>query len=45
LLGYNDFAPVALADEHLDALAFLDETFGPGAPMSEQITHLLRVVI
>ncbi|MBW7884271.1 MAG: WYL domain-containing protein [Caldilineaceae bacterium] len=44
LFSYNTFDPVALPPPALDALAFLAETFAPGAPNSDQVQELLRLV-
>jgi predicted DNA-binding transcriptional regulator YafY len=44
LASYGEFSPVALDEIALDALAFLLETFGPGAPNSERVQQLLRSV-
>ena len=44
LLSYGDFSPVGLSERALEMLAFLGETFGPGAPHSEAIQHLLRTI-
>ena len=45
LLSYGEFSPVGLPDRALEMLAFLSETFGPGAPHHEAIQHLLRTII
>lgn len=45
LLSYGDFSPVGLPDRALELLAFLSETFGPGAPHHEEIQHLLRTIV
>jgi len=41
LLSYGDFSPVGLPDHALETIAFLSETFGPGAPHHEGIQQLL----
>lgn len=45
LLSYGSFNPVGLPDHALEMVAFLSETFGPGAPHHEAIQQLLRMVI
>lgn len=45
LLSYGDFSPVGLSDQALEVVAFLSETFGPGAPHHEAIQQLLRTII
>lgn len=42
LISYGEFTPVSLTEADLDVLAFLAETFSPGAPNSQGIQHLLR---
>jgi predicted DNA-binding transcriptional regulator YafY len=44
LLSYGEFSPVGLPDRALEMLAFLSETFGPGAPHHEAIQQLLRTI-
>lgn len=44
LNSYGDFHPVNLDEIALEALAFLAETFGPGAPNHDSIHHLIRTV-
>lgn len=44
LLSYGDFSPVGLPEEALEMVAFLSETFGPGAPHHEAIQSLLRIL-
>lgn len=44
LLSYGDFSPVVLSEEELTALAFVAETFSPGAPNSELIQRLVRSI-
>lgn len=44
LLTYGDFSPVALSQAALNSLAFLGETFGPGAPQHEAIQDLVRTI-
>ena len=44
LISYGEFSPVALGEAELDALAFLGETFAPGAPRSEAVQALVRAV-
>ena len=45
LQSYGAFSPVSLGDTELEALAFLSETFGPGAPQAEAVQTLLRRVL
>jgi predicted DNA-binding transcriptional regulator YafY len=45
LITYGDFSPVGLNEAALDAIAFLAETFGPGAPNSEGIHRLLAPLL
>ena len=44
LLTYGDFNPVGLSQAALNSLAFLGETFGPGAPQHEAIQSLLHTI-
>ncbi|MEZ4867298.1 MAG: WYL domain-containing protein [Caldilineaceae bacterium] len=44
LQSYGDFSPVGLPEESLETLAFLGETFSPGAPHSEAVQQLLRII-
>lgn len=45
LLSYGDFSPVGLPEEALEMVAFLSETFGPGAPHHEALQNLLRILV
>ncbi len=42
LISYGDFSPVSLTESELETLAFLVETFAPGAPHSAGVQALLR---
>jgi len=42
LRGYGTFSPVALREDELDALAFLTETFAPGAPNADAVQQLVQ---
>lgn len=44
LRGYGDLPLVALGDRELDALAFLQETFGAGAPNAENVRRLVDAI-
>lgn len=44
LVSYGDFSPVGLGEEELDTLAFLGESFGPGAPASGRVQRLLQQI-
>jgi predicted DNA-binding transcriptional regulator YafY len=44
LLGYGEFAPVALSERDLNTLAFLTETFAPDSPNGEAVQALIRRV-
>ncbi|MCL4861678.1 MAG: WYL domain-containing protein [Caldilineaceae bacterium] len=44
LVSYGAFSPVGLGDDALNALAFLSESFGPGAPNSNAVQELVRQV-
>ncbi|MFN8440677.1 MAG: WYL domain-containing protein [Caldilineaceae bacterium] len=44
LVSYGEFNPVGLSEEDLAALAFVTETFSPGAPNSEAIQHMVRTI-
>lgn len=45
LVSYGDFSPVSLTDEELNTVAFLLETFAPGAPQAEAVQRLLQRVL
>ncbi len=40
--GFGEFRPLGLSEEELETLAFLVETFGPGAPQSDAVQALLH---
>lgn len=40
--SYGDFSPVCLTEAELDTVAFLSETFAPGAPNAEGVQQLLH---
>ncbi|HMN29156.1 MAG TPA: WYL domain-containing protein [Caldilineaceae bacterium] len=44
LVSYGEFSPVGLGEDGLNALAFLSESFGPGAPNSLAIQELVSQV-
>jgi predicted DNA-binding transcriptional regulator YafY len=44
LVSYGEFSPVALGEEELEAAAFVAESFGPGAPLADEVQRLLRTV-
>lgn len=44
LVSYGEFSPVGLGEDALNALAFLSETFGPGAPNGTAVQELVRQV-
>jgi len=41
LLSYGEFSPVSLTEADLNTVAFLSETFSPGAPNSNDVQQLL----
>jgi len=45
LKSYGKFSPVSLTDEELGTVAFLLETFAPGAPKAETVQRLLQRVL
>jgi predicted DNA-binding transcriptional regulator YafY len=45
LVSYGEFSPVSLRDEELGTVAFLLETFAPGAPQAEAVQQLLQRVL
>ncbi|HAJ38528.1 MAG TPA: hypothetical protein DCL15_22910 [Chloroflexi bacterium] len=45
LKSYGDFNPVSLTDEELNTVAFLLETFAPGAPQAEAVQQFLQRVL
>jgi len=45
LITLGDFNPLCLSENELDTVAFLSETFAPGAPKSEQVQELLQHVL
>jgi predicted DNA-binding transcriptional regulator YafY len=45
LVSYGEFSPVSLTDEALGTVAFLLETFAPGAPQAEAVQQLLQRVL
>ncbi len=40
--GFGDFRPLGLSEAELETLAFLAETFGPGAPQADAVQALLH---
>ena len=42
LVSYGEFSPVSLTDDELSTVAFLLETFAPGAPQAEAVQELLQ---
>jgi len=45
LITFGDFTPLCFSEQELDAVAFLSETFAPGAPKSEQVQELLQHIL
>lgn len=42
LLTFGEFSPLSFSDDELETLAFLSETFVPGAPKSEQVQGFIQ---
>lgn len=42
LLTFGEFNPLSFADDELEKIAFLSETFVPRAPKSEQVQGLIQ---
>lgn len=45
LVTLGDFNPLCLSEQELDTVAFLSETFAPGAPKSGHVQELLQHVL